>query len=41
MPSLHDLYEVIDKKPFFDQPVKADKKHLKKLSKFQEMMTMQ
>ena len=36
-----DFNAVIDNKPFFDQPIKTNKKCIKNLSKCQEMMIIQ
>ena len=43
MPSLEikDFNALIEKKPFFDQPVKKNKKHMKTLLKCQETMITQ
>ena len=38
---IKDFNALIDNKPFFDQPVKASKKHLKNLLKCQIMITTQ
>ena len=35
---IKDFNALIDNKPFFDQPVKTNKKPMKNLLKFQEMM---
>ena len=36
---IKDFNVLIDNKPFFDQTVKTNKKHMKNSSKCQEMMT--
>ena len=36
-----DFNALIDNKPFFDQPEKTNKKHIKNLLKCQETMTKQ
>ena len=38
---IKDFNALIDNKPFFDQPVKHNKKRMKSLLKCQEMMTTQ
>ena len=38
---IKDINALIDSKPFFDQPVKTNKKHMKNLLKCQEMLTIQ
>ena len=38
---IKDFDALTDDKPFFDQPVKTNKKHMKNLSKCQEMMIIQ
>ena len=38
---IKDLNELIDNKPFFDQPAKKIKKRMENLLKCQEMMIMQ
>ena len=38
---IKDFTALIVSKPFFDQPVKTNKKRMKNLMKCQEMMTMQ
>ena len=38
---IRDFNALIDKKLYFDQPVKGNKKHMKSLSKFQEIMIIQ
>ena len=35
---IKDFNALIDNKPFFDQPVKSNKKRMKNLSKCQEIM---
>ena len=36
-----DFSALINHKPFFDQPLKTNKKHMKKLLKCQEMIIIQ
>ena len=38
---IKDFNALIDNKPFFDQPIKTNKKSMKNVLKCQEMMTMQ
>ena len=38
---IKDVNALIDNKPFFDQPVKTNKKRMKSLLKYKEMMTIQ
>ena len=38
---INNFNALIDYEPFFDQPVKANKEHMKTLVKFQEKMTIQ
>ena len=38
---IKDFNALIDKEPFFDQPVKADTKRMKNLLKYQETMIIQ
>ena len=38
---MKDFNVLIDRKSFFDQPVKTNKKHIENLSKCQEMVTIQ
>ena len=38
---IKDFNLLINNKPFFDQPIKTNKKHMKSLLKSQEMMTIQ
>ena len=38
---IKDFNAFIDNKPFFDQPVKTNKKRIKNLLKCQEMITVQ
>ena len=35
-----DFNVLIDNNPFFDQPIKANQKRMKNLSKYQELMIM-
>ena len=38
---IKDFDALIDNKPFFDQPVKTNKKHIRNLLKCQEMIIIQ
>ena len=38
---IKDFNALIDNKPFFNQPIKTNKKHMKNVLKYQEIMPMQ